>query len=315
MIPPGTPVNPCDDGLELYRRMLQIRFFEEHLLESFTRGLVFGTTHTAIGQEADGVGVLSCSLPGDVVVSNHRGHGHFLAYGGPMHALAAEMMGRRSGVCLGRGGSQHLHWGDFYASGILGGTVPLAVGMALAERERGAHSVVISFLGDGTLGEGVVYESLNLAALWKLPIVFVVENNRYAQTTPIDLHLAGSLTARFTAFGIPTLEQDTTDVLVVRSLAQPLIEAARSGAGPQALVLHTYRFSAHSKGDDTRDPQEIERYRQKDPLPLHAARLDASLVRRVEQEARAAVEETFRAAEIEAPSDPGELTPALGDRR
>jgi TPP-dependent pyruvate/acetoin dehydrogenase alpha subunit len=315
MIPPGTHVNPCDDGLELYRRMLLIRLFEERLLESFTRGLIFGTTHTAIGQEADGVGVLSCSLPGDVVVSNHRGHGHFLAYGAPMHALAAEMMGRRSGVCRGRGGSQHLHWGDFYASGILGGTVPLAVGMALAERERGTHAVVIAFLGDGTLGEGVVYESLNLAALWKLPVVFIVENNRYAQSTPIEQHLAGSLPGRFAAFGIPALEQDTTDVLLVRSLAQPLIDAARSGAGPQALILHTYRFSAHSKGDDTRDPQEIARYRQKDPLPLHAARLEASLVRRAEQEAQAAVEEAFRAAEAEARADPGELTPALGDRR
>jgi TPP-dependent pyruvate/acetoin dehydrogenase alpha subunit len=295
--------------------MLLIRAFEERVLESFTRGLVFGTTHTAIGQEADGVGVLSCSLPGDVVVSNHRGHGHFLAYGGPMDALAAEMMGRGGGVCRGRGGSQHLHWKDFYASGILGGTVPLAVGMALAERERGMHAIVIAFLGDGTLGEGVVYESLNMAALWKLPVVFVVENNRYAQTTPIEQHMAGSLPGRFAAFGIPVLEQDTTDVLVVRSLAQPLIDAARSGAGPQALILHTYRFSAHSKGDDTRDPQEVERYRKNDPLPLHAARLDASQVRQVELKARAAVEEAFRAAEAEAPAEPGEMTPALGDRR
>jgi TPP-dependent pyruvate/acetoin dehydrogenase alpha subunit len=158
--------------------MLLIRVFEERVLESFSRGLVFGTTHTAIGQEADGVGVLSCSLPGDVVVSNHRGHGHFLAYGGPMHALAAEMMGRGSGVCLGRGGSQHLHWGDFYASGILGGTVPMAVGMALAN-VNGGHAIVIAasamVLGEG--GTEPEYGGL------KLPVVFVVENN-YAQTTP-----------------------------------------------------------------------------------------------------------------------------------
>ena len=308
-------MNPCDDTLELYRRMLLIRGFEERVLESFSRGLVFGTTHTAIGQEADAVGVLSCSMPGDVVVSNHRSHGHFLAYGGPMQALAAEMMGRRSGVCRGRGGSQHLHWQDFYSSGILGGTIPLAVGMALAERDHGRKAVVIAFLGDGTLGEGVVYESLNLAALWKLPVVFVIENNRYAQSTPVDRHMAGSIAGRVAAFGIPALEKDTTDVLEVRSRAQPLIDAAREGAGPQALILHTYRFSAHSKGDDTRDPSEIEHYRRKDPLPLHAARLEASQARRIETEVELAIDEAFRAAQADAPVDPSDLAPALGNRR
>lgn len=307
-------MNPCEDPLELYRRMLLIRGFEQRVLEGFSRGVVFGTTHTAIGQEADAVGVLSCSRPGDVVVSNHRGHGHFLAYGGPMRALAAEMMGRRTGVCGGRGGSQHLHWRDFYASGILGGTVPLAVGMALAERERGAGAVVISFLGDGTLAEGVVYESLNLAELWTLPIVFVVENNRYAQSTPIERHLSGTISARFAAFGIPALEQDTTDVLLVRRLAQPLLDAARGGAGPQALILHTYRFSAHSKGDDTRDPTEVERYRRHDPLPLHANRLEARAARRIEAEAEAEIQEAFRQAESDPPAESDDLTPALGER-
>lgn len=307
-------MNPCDDPLELYRRMLLIRGFEERVLDGFSHGLILGTTHTAIGQEADAVGVLTCSRSGDVVVSNHRGHGHFLAYGGPMRALAAEMMGRRSGVCRGRGGSQHLHWQDFYSSGILGGTVPLAVGMALAERERGRNAIVIAFLGDGTFGEGAVYESLNLAALWKLPVVFVVENNRYAQSTPIDRHMAGSIAGRFAAFGIPALEQDTTDVLVVRHLAQPLLDAARAGAGPQALILHTYRFSAHSKGDDTRDPAEIERYRRNDPLPLHAARLEAFDAKRMETEAKAAIEDAFRAAQADAPVDPSDLTPALGSQ-
>jgi len=307
-------MNPCDDPLELYRRMLLIRGFEERVLEGFSRGLIFGTTHTAIGQEADAVGLLSCSRPGDVVVSNHRGHGHFLAYGGPMTALAAEMMGRRSGVCRGRGGSQHLHWQGFYSSGILGGTVPLAAGMALAEREHATKAVVIAFLGDGTLGEGVVYESLNLAALWRLPIVFVVENNRYAQSTPIERHMAGTIAARFAAFGIPALEQDTTDVLVVRSLAQPLLDAARGGAGPQALILHTYRFSAHSKGDDTRDSAEIDRYRRNDPLPLHASRLKPSEAKRIEAEAKAEVDEAFRTAQAESPVDPTDLTPALGSR-
>lgn len=305
-------MNPCDDRLELYRRMLLIRLFEERALESFSRGLVYGTTHTAIGQEADAVGVLSCTRPGDVIVSNHRGHGHFLAYGGPAEALAAEMMGRVTGVCGGRGGSQHLHWKDFYASGILGGTIPLAAGMALAERDRSAGAVVVAFLGDGTLGEGVVYESLNLASLWKLPLVLVVENNRYAQTTPIARHLAGSLTGRFAAFGIPVEEAETTDVLEVRRLTQPRLDAARAAEGPQALVLHTYRFSAHSKGDDTRDPAEIERYRMADPLPLHAARLAAAEVERVRLEVQQDLERAFAAALAAAPAAPSSLTPALG---
>lgn len=308
-------MNPCDDSLELYRRMLLIRLFEERALESFSRGLIYGTTHTAVGQEADAVGVLSCTRPGDVIVSNHRGHGHFLAYGGPAEALAAEMMGRATGVCRGRGGSQHLHWRNFYASGILGGTIPLAAGMALAERERSAGAVVVAFLGDGTLGEGVVYESLNLASLWKLPLVLVVENNRYAQTTPIARHLAGSLTGRFGAFGIPVEEAETTDVLEVRRLTQPRLDAARAGEGPQALVLHTYRFSAHSKGDDTRDPAEIERYRKADPLPLHAARLAAAEVGRVQREVQQDLERAFAAALAAAPASPSSLTPALGSPR
>jgi TPP-dependent pyruvate/acetoin dehydrogenase alpha subunit len=305
-------MNPCDDPLELYRRMLLIRLFEERALDSFSRGLVYGTTHTAIGQEADAVGVLSCTRPGDVIVSNHRGHGHFLAYGGPAAGLAAEMMGRATGVCGGRGGSQHLHWKDFYASGILGGTIPLAAGMALAERESRSGAVVVAFLGDGTLGEGVVYESLNLAALWMLPLVLILEDNRYAQTTPIARHLAGSLTGRFAAFGIPVEGAETTDVLEVRRLVRPRLEAARAGAGPQALVLHTYRFSAHSKGDDTRDPAEIERYRKADPLPLHAARLAAAEVERVRRQVQTDLEAAFSAALAAAPAMPSSLTPALG---
>lgn len=308
-------MNPCDDPLELYRRMLLIRLFEERALESFTRGLVFGTTHTAIGQEADAVGVLSCTRPGDVIVSNHRGHGHFLAYGGSAEGLAAEMMGRASGVCGGRGGSQHLHWKDFYASGILGGTIPLAAGMALAEQERGQGNLVVAFLGDGTLGEGVVYESLNMASLWHLPLVLIVENNRYAQTTPIARHLAGSLSGRFAAFGIPVEQAETTDVNEVRRLTQPLIEAARAGGGPRTLILHTYRFSAHSKGDDTRDPAEVDHYRQADPLPLQARRLAAADTRRVEGEVREALEQAFAAALAAPPADPGSLTPALGSPR
>jgi acetoin:2,6-dichlorophenolindophenol oxidoreductase subunit alpha len=294
---------------DLYRQMLLIRRFEETVLEAFPRGLFYGTTHTAIGQEANAVGLLSLRQPGEVVVSNHRCHGHFLAYGGSMTALAAELMGRPSGVCGGRGGSQHLVHEDFYASGVLGGTLPLAVGMALAERRRGRLAIV--FLGDGTFGEGVVYESLNIASLWRLPVLFVVENNRYAQTTPIHLHLAGDICDRFQAFGIAAEERETTDVLEIQELASRALAGVRAGDGPRALVLHTYRFSPHSKGDDLRDPQEIERFRQRDPLTVHGPRLLAdereAIHAEVEQTVMAAFEQALAAPDAAATS----LTPAL----
>ncbi len=295
---------------ELYRQMLRIRRFEETVLEAFPRGWFYGTTHTGIGQEANAVGVLGLRKPGEVVVSNHRCHGHFLAYGGSMTALAAELMGRATGVCGGRGGSQHLIDKDFYASGVLGGTLPLAVGMALAERRR--QHLVIAFLGDGTLGEGAVYESLNLAALWRLPVYFIVENNRYAQTTPIHLHLAGEIPARFEAFGIPVEERDTTDVLEIRDLAESGLDRLRRGSGPQALVLHTYRFSPHSRGDDLRDPREIERFRQRDPLRTHGARLRPEDRRPIEAEVEQEVHQAFEAARAAPVADAASITPALG---
>src|SRR4030043_319058 len=155
--------------------LLRIRTFEETVLAKFPKGVFYGTTHSYLGQEADAVGVLSQLAQSDVVFSNHRCHGHFLAYGGDPHALFGELMGRSTGVCGGRGGSQHLHWRNFYSNGVQGGILPVAVGIALAEKQRQTGAVTLVFLGDGTFGEGVVYESLNLASLWSAPILFVVE--------------------------------------------------------------------------------------------------------------------------------------------
>jgi TPP-dependent pyruvate/acetoin dehydrogenase alpha subunit len=299
------------DNAALYRQMLRIRRFEETVLQRFPEGLFYGTTHTSIGQEADAVGVLSCLEAGDVVVSNHRCHGHFLAYGGPMDGLAAELMGRAAGVCGGRGGSQHLVWRDFYSNGVLGGTLPLAAGMALAEKQRGRRRIVVAFLGDGALGEGAVYEAFNLASLWSLPLLLVLENNRYAQTTPIERHLAGEPAARFGAFGIRFDAADTTDVLEIQALAGAAIADLRLGHGPRALAIRTYRFAPHSKGDDVRDPAEIAAFRRRDPLPLHAARLSAAerdaIGAQVEQE----VAEAMQRAEASAAPDPARLGTAL----
>jgi TPP-dependent pyruvate/acetoin dehydrogenase alpha subunit len=298
--------------VELYRQMQRIRRFEETVLEAFPRGQFYGTTHTYVGQEANAVGILDGIVDGDVVVSNHRCHGHFLAYGGSMPALAAELMGKQTGVCGGRSGSQHIQWKDFYANGILGGTLPLAVGMSLAEKSAGRGTLVIAFLGDGTLGEGATYESLNMAALWGLPVVFVLEDNRYAQSTPVRLNLAGGMVERFGAFGISNSEADTTDVKEVRAIGEQAISRTRAGQGPHAVILHTYRFAPHSKGDDTRDPGEIARFQEKDPILVHGRRLDQASLRAVNEEVEGEVAAAFRQAE-EAPfADPLNLTEALG---
>ncbi len=250
--------------------------------------------------------------PGDVVVSNHRCHGHFLAYGGSMEGLAAELMGRRTGVCGGRGGSQHVQWRDFYANGILGGTLPLATGMALAEKHAASGALVAVFLGDGALGEGVVYEAINMAALWQLPVFFILEDNRYAQSTPVQRNLSGSMARRFEAFDVPVTELETTDVEQIRAAADAAVETVRSGKGPSALIIHTYRLAPHSKGDDSRDPEEIERHRQQDPLPLQAARLDAEERRELDLEVQGEVERAFEAAERAPLASPEELGSALG---
>lgn len=296
----------------LYRHMLRIRRFEQRVLDGFPKGIFFGTTHTYIGQEANAVAVMSALNDGDVVVSNHRCHGHFLAYGGPMAGLAGELMGRQSGVCGGRAGSQHVQWRDFYANGILGGTAPMAAGMALAERDRASGALVVAFLGDGALGEGAVYESLNMSSLWRLPLLWVVENNRYAQSTPIEMNLAGSIVDRFTAFDIPVHELDSTDVERIAEQADGATRLIRADAGPQALVIHTYRFGPHSKGDDFRDPEEIARYRQRDPLPLQAARLEKTARESIEDQVEAEVEEAFEQAERSPLAEPSQLGAALG---
>jgi TPP-dependent pyruvate/acetoin dehydrogenase alpha subunit len=266
------------DNAKHLQVMYLIRRFEETVLENFSKGVFSGTTHTYLGQEANAAGVLNHLLPDDIVVSNHRCHGHFLAYGGEPRALFGELMGKASGVCGGRGGSQHLHWRNFYSNGILGGMLPVATGMALAEKFRGNPAVVVAFLGDGALGEGVAYESFNMAALWSAPVLFVVEHNQIAQTTPSALALAGSIPARFAAFSIPVTELDSSDVVEISQTAGDLLRSTRETSSPHALILHTCRFGPHSKGDDTRPPEEIARMRsQRDPVEIHAARLEPAL--------------------------------------
>ncbi|HLE73683.1 MAG TPA: thiamine pyrophosphate-dependent dehydrogenase E1 component subunit alpha [Anaerolineales bacterium] len=288
------------DDAGLYRQLCRIRRFEETVLDAFPTGVFYGTTHTYLGQEANAVGVLAHLNAGDLVFSNHRCHGHFIAYGGDLRALFAELMGKATGVCGGVGGSQHLHWKDFYSNGVLGSTAPVAVGASMAEKAKGSGAVTVIFLGDGALGEGVVYESLNLASLWKAPILFVLENNHIAQTTPIELALAGSIAARFTAFGIPCRELDSSDVQEITLAAGEEFSALRRTGGPQALVLHTQRFGPHSKGDDTRDQKALDKMRaERDPLTIHASRLSAKQRADVDAKVKAEVSAAFAQAQAD----------------
>jgi len=293
------------DHSKLYRNLYRIRRFEETVLENFPKGFFSGTTHAYIGQEANAVGVLSNLEDGDVIFSNHRCHGHFLAYGGDPRALFAELMGKRTGVCAGRGGSQHLHWRNFYSNGIQGGIVPVATGMALAEKIRGSGNIVVVFLGDGTLGEGVVYEAFNMASLWQVPILFVLENNRIAQTTPIESAVAGDIRLRFKAFGIDTTHIDTSDVTEILPVASQLINLTRESRSPTALIIQTNRFSAHSKGDDTRPVDEIERIKDtSDPITLQGERIDPNLRQSIEIEIQQEIQSAFDTARADPFPDP-----------
>jgi len=280
-----------------YRDMLRIRRFEEKVLAEFSSGHFHGTTHTYLGQEANAVGVLEGISRDDIIVSNHRSHGHFLAYGGKMHDLFAELMGRSTGVCGGRGGSQHLHWKNFYSNGVLGGTSPIAAGMALSEKIRKRNNLTILFLGDGALGEGVVYESLNIASLWSLPILIVVENNHIAQTTPIDLNVAGDISKRFDAFGINSVKIDSSDVIEINAVARELIQRIKKDISPYSFVIDTHRFGPHSKGDDTRSEDYIMDIRKRrDPISIHAKRVTSERRSEIEKAVAIEIEEAFTAA-------------------
>lgn len=250
---------------DLFKALL-IRRTEERLLELFKEGRIFGTVHTCIGQELTGIAVAKALRKEDFVVSNHRCHGHYLARTDDVEGLIAEVMGKETGVCAGRGGSQHLCSGDFFSNGILGGMMPVAAGMALARRLRADGSIGVIFVGDGTLGEGVFYEALNLISKWQLPLLIVLENNGYSQSTAQSETLAGDIGARARAFGLSTYKSDTWNIRDLLETARQTVERVRDTGRPAFLEIETYRLAPHSKGDDTRDPQEIAAYASKDLL-------------------------------------------------
>ena len=267
-----------------YRRMVTIRGFETRLLELFAQAKLFGTTHTGLGQEAVAVAVMENLAPEDIIFSSHRCHGHYLARFDDPAGLLGELMGRVNGVCGGRGGSQNLCREGFYSSGVQGGYLPIAAGMAYAEKAKGSGAIVVAFLGDGTLGEGVVYEALNLASLKSVPLLLVLEANGYAQSTPTALGVAGSMVGRAVAFGIDAGEVESNDVEVLEARFRAAAAAVRESGRPRMEIVHTYRLGPHSKGDDDRPPGEIDAWRDRDPLAILKTRLLATAAAAIEAE-------------------------------
>lgn len=217
----------------------KIREFEIKVLEDFKKGIIKGTIHCCIGQEYEEVKIIEQLIEGDVVTSNHRGHGHYLAFTKDFDGLYNELCGLETGVNGGKSLSQHLHSKNFYSTGIQGGMIPVACGIALGMKLKQSSNMVVCFIGDGTLGQGVLYESLNIASLWKLPICFVIENNQYAMSTSIKNNIQGSIEKRFLSFGL------NKSALIIRSNL------------PSFRVINTYRFCGHS-GNDNRNYRSIE---------------------------------------------------------
>ena len=250
----------------LLRKALGIRMFEQRLLKLFSEGRLNGTVHTCIGQEWTGVAVAEHLQPSDVIFSNHRCHGHYLARTGNYTGLFAEIMGREAGICRGRGGSQHICDANVFSNGIQGGIVPVSVGIAFAQTMDHGDDITVVFIGDGTLGEGAVYESLNLASKWQVPLLIVLENNRYAQSTSQFQTLSGDIEARAQAFGIPTMRGDTWEPEKLIESMGEAVRFVRSTRTPLFFRVDTYRLMAHSKSDDDRSKAEIDEHWLRDLL-------------------------------------------------
>ena len=259
--------------LEMYRRMVRIREFELAAMDLFKRGQVKGAIHTYIGQEASGVGVCMALRIGDLIAGTHRSHGHNLAKGAEPKRMMAEILGKETGYCKGRGGSMHIaafDTGSLGALAVVGSGIPLAVGAALAFKMRGEERVAVPFTGDAGSNTGNWHEGLNMASIWDLPVIFVLENNHYGVSTNIeDVIKVKDLSQRAVAYDIPGVRVDGFDVLAVYRAAQAAVERARHSEGPTLLVTESYRFEGHYAGEPEvyRSRAEVEEYRKKDPIP------------------------------------------------
>lgn len=295
-----------------WAKAILIRAFEERLLTLFSEGRIFGTVHTCIGQEFTGIAVSESLIAGDLIYSNHRCHGHYIARTDDVEGLMAEIMGRETGICGGRGGSQHICNAGVYSNGIQGGIAPVATGLALAQKLGATGNVVTAFIGDGTLGEGALYEAMNIASRWDVPLLIVLENNLYAQSTYHGQTTAGEILKRPQAFDIRSAEASTWDLPGLFAAAADAVGYVRTESRPFFLRIDTYRLMAHSKGDDDRDKSEVASYALKDPInrlketdPELFAGLRDTAVERVEAAARLANSAPFTAPFV-APSEPSD---------
>ena len=260
--------------VEMYRRMLLIRKFEETVFDVYRRGWMPGLAHLSDGQEATPVGVCMALRQDDTITSTHRGHGHIIAKGGQVERMMAEVMGKATGYCRGKGGEMHIadvQLGVLGANGIVGGGIGIATGSAFTARREGKGRVSVAFFGDGAINQGLWYETANICVLWKLPLIYVCENNQYTEFTNYKKLVSGEgLVARARAMGMPGLEVDGNDVLAVYQAATELVELARKGEGPATLVCHTFRHGGHHVGEPGtkyRSKEEIEDWNRRDPIP------------------------------------------------
>lgn len=249
-----------------YEQIVEIRAFEHFIIKLFSENKLSGTTHTYIGEEATAVAVMANVKENDTVFSNHRCHGHYLAYGGPKEKLLAEIMSRKSGLCFGMGGSQHIHYKNFYSNGIQGGIVPNALGAAYVHKLDKSDANTIVFIGDGTLGQGVVYESFNMASVTGSPIMFVIEDNGYAMSTKSEYAVSGKIVDRLKAFNIKAFEIKSTNIDELLPFFEVAFDYLNSERKPVGVIVHNYRLYAHSKGDDIRDSKEVASHMSDDPV-------------------------------------------------
>ncbi|GII64900.1 pyruvate dehydrogenase E1 component subunit alpha [Sphaerisporangium krabiense] len=263
-----------EEQLEMLRQMVRIRRFEERLALLFKRGRLPGFVHLYLGEEAVAVGVCSALRDDDRITSTHRGHGHLIAKGAQVDRMMAELFGRVDGYCRGKGGSMHIvdfSLGIIGTNGIVGGGIPIGTGSAWGDKQLGRDNVTVTFFGDGASNQGVFFEAMNLAAIWKLPVVFVCENNGYTEWTPTHRLTAGKIADRGAAMGIPGVQVDGNDVLAVRQATEEAVARARAGEGPSLIEAATYRWHGHNEGEEAfagqyRPQDEQDEWRTKEPI-------------------------------------------------